>query len=194
MTLSTTARGYLDRLDAALADVDPRTAADLHAGLAEELDGLDDATAQRRIAELGDPSFVAASVRAEAGAPPDVAPPNPQAAPAKRGLESTAMIAATSVLVAVGGTLIPLVGWIAGIVLMWCSPVWRNAQKLTVTLLPLAIALALGGLGMLFAPAPSDATGPLVPTSFDTWHMAVLSLFLTPVLTGAWLLVRGLRR
>ena len=61
-------RSYLADLDAALAGVPADVRRDIVAGVAEELSGLDAATAASRIESFGDPAFIAAEASAEASA------------------------------------------------------------------------------------------------------------------------------
>jgi hypothetical protein len=82
--------------------------------------------------ELGAPEEIAAAAL-EAGDRP-VAPPG-QGRPV---LEIVALL-----LLSVGSLVVPILGWLAGVVLLWLSPLWTRKDKLIGTFLP------PGGVGVL---------------------------------------------
>lgn len=207
---------YLGELDAALQGLPAETAAQIRAGIAEELSELGPVAARERIEQLGDPLFIADAARSELDAhlqasttgtiplPHDeLVPEPPRNPPAQRsgsgrGFTTRSMVFATSAAVAVGGFLIPLVGWAAGIALMWLSPVWRRWEKLFVTLFPFLVAglsaLIVIGVNALTGQSGADGRNPLMPAAYDFWHLAILVAVCSPLASGIWLLVRGLRR
>lgn len=143
MAETATPRGvndYLAQLDIALADVADETARDIRSGVLEELTGLDAATAAVRIQQLGDPFFIAAQAR-EAGGDDTTRVVN-QPAPGElrpmesRPMESRGLIVLTAILVAIGGVIVPILGWIIGIVLVWVSKAWTRGEKWCATLAP----------------------------------------------------------
>ncbi|MEP7024737.1 MAG: hypothetical protein ABJB47_13260 [Actinomycetota bacterium] len=87
--------------------------------------------------------------------------------PAKAGgLEIT-----TVVFLLIGGVVIPVLGWIVGVVLLWISPRWRTRDKLIGTLVwpggllaPIMLFI-VGGAAVLttaassFCPASGEVTG-----------------------------------
>lgn len=183
-------RSYLRELETALSGVPPEVVTEIVAEIAEELASLDAATAAARIKELGDPTFIAAEVKAAVDADPSEAAASQAATvPPAHSLTRTGerwYLVAASLLVALGGILIPVLGWIAGIVMVWLSPSWWVWEKWVGTLAPFAIAAGLmGGSFLARGVAPGSLTG---------WHFAILSIFVSPFLTGMWLLWRGLRR
>lgn len=97
-------------------------------------------------------------------------------------LATSGMVVATGLAVAIGGYLIPVLGWVAGVVMMWLSPVWTRTQKLVVTLAPVAAA----------------AIAALVPVitgqNLVAWHVLLVFVIVSPLPIGIWLLVVGLRR
>jgi uncharacterized membrane protein len=184
-------RSYLSELDKALSEVPREVAKEIAEGVAEELAGLDAAAAATRIEELGDPAFIAAEARTasnaesrEAGSAASTTPTMP-ATPKPRTKERWFVVVA-SLLVAVGGVVIPVLGWIAGIVMVWMSGSWSTWEKWVGTLAPVAIAvLLIGGSFLARSLSPESLTG---------WHLAILSVFFSPFLAGMWLLWRGLRQ
>lgn len=173
-------RNYLAQLDAALEGVPADLANDVRSGIEEELSRLDAATASVRIEELGDPVFIAAEVRDAVGPVPATATVDtPKPLTATRGF---AIVAA--LLVAIGGIVVPFVGWVLGIVWMWMSPVWRRWEKWVATLAgPAAIALTflVGLVGTAF-----EGGGGL-----SGWHAFILVAPASTVVVGSWLLWRA---
>ena len=112
-------RTYLDQLEATLSGVREDVRRDIVAGVAEELRGLSAPDAAARIEALGDPAFIAAEARAEAAAPGAAEPrrrePQP-VLPASGDARWYVVLAA--LLVAFGGVVIPVIGWIVGIALV----------------------------------------------------------------------------
>ncbi|MFK4791369.1 hypothetical protein [Microbacterium sp. ZW T5_56] len=100
----------------------------------------------------------------------------------RESLATRGMVIATGLAVAIGGYLIPVLGWVAGVVMMWLSPVWTRTQKLIVTLAPIVAA----------------AIAALVPVITDqnlvAWHALLVFVVVSPLPIGIWLLVVGVRR
>lgn len=118
-------REYLDDLSREAADL-PRTARhdlvdQISAHIAEALarDGESEAAVRNVIAGLGPPAEIVAAARSGSPAPP-----------ARAGTREAVAI----LLLLVGGVVVPIIGWFAGVVLLWSSPAWTVAQKLTGTL------------------------------------------------------------
>ncbi|BBG02641.1 MULTISPECIES: HAAS signaling domain-containing protein [Pseudonocardia] len=145
---------YLLRLRAASADLPgaqrDELLGDITAHLAEAVpDGFDELTARRALDALGAPEQVAAAARAENGA---VARPGAGSA--------QAFDVAAVLLLLLGGFVVPVLGWVAGVVMLWSSPRWAVADKWLGTLvmpgavvvgfLSLAWLEALGARGMWF--------------------------------------------
>ncbi|WP_040167175.1 HAAS signaling domain-containing protein [Microbacterium gorillae] len=178
---------YLARLDAALADVRHDTAVEIRAGVAEELAGLDDAAARDRIAALGDPAFIAASARGELPQP-SVPVPTYEGSGRLYGRGSLAtrgMVIATGLVIAFGGIVLPFVGWVAGIVMMCLSPVWRRAEKVYVAVVP---PLVIAGVLVLTQVTPN------FPGGWRTVLLPYVTGQIIASLLGIWALVRGLAR
>ncbi len=184
-------RSYLSELDKALGEVPGEVAREISEGVAEELAGLDAAAAATRIEELGDPAFIAAEARTASETAPretTLAASTSPAPPAteKPRTEERWFVVVASLLVAVGGVVIPVLGWIAGIVMVWMSKSWRTWEKWVGTVAPFAVPGILL-LGVLLV-RNSDSGG------LTWWHLAILTVFVVPFLSGMWLLWRGLRQ
>jgi uncharacterized membrane protein len=205
-TVPQVVRSYLAKLDRSLIGLPSDVRDEIMAGIREELDGLDAGSAAARIQALGDPQFIAAEARAEAAVSPsagalDVGQAEPRWYPVL-----------ASLLVAFGGIVIPVVGWIVGIVMVWLSATWTRGEKWVATLTPFVAVVAasliitvslLGGEGSS-ASAPTGAdtdlhvpvsvsANPLLPTAYDlVWSGATLFLF-SSVIVGIWLLWRARR-
>ena len=163
---------YLAEIDRELAGVPGEVRQGIVAGIAEELEGLDASAAASRIESLGDPAFIAAEARA--GVPPRstgpkstklvVAPP--------RVSEQRWYVVVTALLLEFGGLLVPLAGWVAGIMLLWSSALWTRGEKLVATIVPPAVgillfsSLAIGGSGISW------------------WHAVVLGALAGPALAS----------
>jgi hypothetical protein len=172
-------RSYLAELESALAGVPADVARDILDGVAEELAGLDSAAAATRIEELGDPVFIAAEARAESrvGVVTTLRAATPTGDPRW-------YIVVASLLVAIGGIVVPLIGWVLGIAMVWMSKTWARWEKWVATLSPLLFLLFVL-VGYLARSLGSNLTW---------WHLTILSVFIMPFVTGLWLLWRGLRR
>ena len=193
---------FLTQLEAALVGVPGEVRREIIAGVTEELAGLDAVTAVARIEELGDPAFIAAEARA--GIPPvaaaSVVPASPVVpAPAAVG-EPRWYVVLIALLVAFGGCVVPVLGWIVGIVMMWRSKSWFGWEKWVATLF-VPIAVVLAALIMTFALPGSggrDQSGaelinPLLPPSADVVWSSIVFAVIGNAAVGAWLLWRGLR-
>ena len=97
-------------------------------------------------------------------------------------LATKPMVITTSLVVALGGIVFPILGWIAGIVMTWLSPAWTTGTKWLATLAPLATTAIIGGI--IFATTGGQLT---------LLHVVILIAVVGPILSGIWLLVSGLR-
>src|SRR5690554_2260616 len=192
-------RSYLSQLDKALASVPGEVRDEIVAGIREELEGLDASAAATRIETLGDPEFIAAEARAEA----EAGSYSPEAGLVEaKAAEPRWFSVLAALLVAVGGIVLPFIGWFVGIVLVWMSTSWRRADKWVATLLPLlAVVLAsvtirvVDWAGSLrAAPTKQAAPNPLIPQAFDLVWSSVSLFFVVNVFVGLWLLVRARKR
>ncbi|QEE60925.1 hypothetical protein FVA74_04510 [Salinibacterium sp. dk2585] len=179
---------YLAQLDVELRGVPGGVAAEIRAGIEEELTGLDAATAAERIEQLGDPAFIAAEAQSEFFVE-DAAAASPETA-------SKPLAIVAGLALAIGGFVVPVVGWIAGVVLVLLSDAWRIGEKLLATLLvPVLVVLGIAVSIALWRAEPvigdniSLVLGPVDPILIGFVLPAVAYLFL-----GIWLLVRAHRR
>jgi uncharacterized membrane protein len=130
-------REYLDELRAGTRDLPKRRREELlgeiESHIAEALPPEASEGEIRAVLDrLGDPAQIAAEERERLGI-----------APRRAGaLEWVAVV-----LLLVGGIILPIVGWIVGVVLLWSSSVWTVRDKLIGTfVIPAGLLLPLGGL------------------------------------------------
>ena len=115
----------------------------------------------------------------------DAAPSSPPDPPADVRLATRDLL--TVVALVVGSLVLPGVGWLIGVALLWSSATWRVSEKLVGTLVwpggllvPLALPLLPVGSELLRSPALA---------------LTVISvLVLAPMVMGGWLLLRARRR
>lgn len=186
-------RHYLRRLDTALSGLPEETASDIRAGIEEELASLNPEAARERIAQLGDPAYIAAEARGETAA---------TTVKRKSGLESRAYVIVTALAVAIGIYVLPIVGALVGYILMWVSAAWKRWEKIVATAIPLVIGLGVATYFVVFrllnpggteTPPSVNNLGalyfsPIVMTN------ALVAVSVANVGVGIWLLIRGLRR
>ena len=171
---------YLARLYAAAGGMPADRRLDL-------IDEISAHIAEARAADPGQPGGVRA-VLDQLGSPEDIvraagtsadAPP-PSRADGMGALEIAAVIA-----LLVGGIVIPVIGWVVGVVLLWMSPVWRTRDKLLATLvwpggLAAAIfALFVVGAGALFTTQACTSVGSTThctPAPIPPWLAIALAV------------------
>ena len=199
---------YLRRLDAAIAPLPHGVAAEIRAGVAEELAGLEGDALIARIAELGDPEEIAREARQELpdGATPVAPAPPPAVAPApapSAPVTTTRGFAIGAALtLGFGGLLVPGAGWVVGAVLVLLSTMWRGWEKAVAILVPLAGGLlsmvtasfmwvGSGSWSQSSGFGAAEVVNPLVPDWYSVlWMIAmVVGLLLIPA-SGLWLLWR----
>jgi hypothetical protein len=167
---------YLARLDAELDRLPEDLHRDIHAGIAEELEGLDAGAAATRIEQLGDPAFIAAEASTEVptdgpGAPVEAVAPG-----------RTFSIVAVVVLVA-GSLLVPVLGALLGLVFVTQAQAWTRREKATAWLASVGVALlALATVALM---ARADLGGS---------HLVVLVGYLVFPIVGIVLSMRARHR
>ena len=174
-------RSYLRDLDTALHGMPAAVRQEILGGVREELTGLDETAAAQRIAELGDAEFIAAEAREAAGDTPPT------------GRDSFGYALAASLLVAFGGIVVPVFGWVVGLGMVWFSRTWRTGEKLIATFLPPALGLVALGATSLIGRMTSGAGGgpPVFGTAFDLAHASILLVPVANIGVGLWLLARA---
>jgi len=188
---------YLDDLRAALRELPKRQRDELVAEIQAHLDGTlppgaSDAEVLTALDRLGDPGQIAQAERERLGL----------LAPSPGWLEWLAIP-----LLLVGGVVLPVLGWIVGVVFLWLSRCWSGRDKLNATFLlpggllpavyllltPTNTQMCESGSGVNAAGHPfttSHCTGGL-----STWENAGLILLeLVLIIIPIWTTIRLLRR
>lgn len=206
--MMTATSDYLARLDVALRDVPHGIAAEIRAGIAEELSSLDPHAVEARIAQLGDPAVIAREALDAGEYVPAPAPATaPRVSAPVTGTRGFAIGAALTL--SFGGFLIPFAGWIVGAVLVILSSMWRTWEKVVAITVPLILGgfSVISGLAVWTAGGessgssvsgegpPPEVPNPLLPQAYDVIWAGVwgLGLLLIPA-SGLWLLWRMRRR
>jgi hypothetical protein len=181
---------YLQELEAALGDLPANRRRELLDEVGEHiaaaraaLDPETEAGVRTLLERLGDPAEIAAEARERMGIPPP-----PRAATLR--LE----VAAIVLLV------IPFLGWLVGVVLVWLSRVWTTRDKLVGTVGGLAWVWAGAGTIMLqrpstpMAPVGADPSAGLAAAGSTGPSLLEVVLFAAPfVLPFAAAVYLGLR-
>ncbi|MBK4346309.1 hypothetical protein [Lacisediminihabitans changchengi] len=76
-------------------------------------------------------------------------------------------------LIAVGTFVVPLIGWIAGVVMLWISPLFSTVEKLLASIAPPASGLVVFIVLSLVQSAAAAAPG---------WHLTLLLIPGVPVI------------
>lgn len=115
-------------------------------------------------------------------------------------------VAVTALLIGIGGIVLPVVGWVAGLVALWTGRVWTTLERWIATLAPVAASALVVGIWWV---VESAATPPTPPgDGFQTpemppnptlglvsgWWMLWLGTCVGSVAIGVWLAVIGMRR
>jgi uncharacterized membrane protein len=185
---------YLGRLDRELRDL-PRTrrrelVEEISGHIAEaraDLETENEAAVRSLLDRLGDPEEIAAEARGRVEVEP-------------RG---SALDIVALVLLLIGGVVLPVVGWVIGVVLLWISETWTTTEKVIGTLIaPGGLALPLFLL-VVTASAETCSGGPtegeLICTGGPSQAAQVLGtilvivLFIAPLATTAFLARRRTR-
>lgn len=143
---------YVLRLRTASADLPgaqrDELLGDITAHLAEAVpEGADELTARRALDALGAPEQVAAAAHVEHGA---VARP---VAGSAQAFDVSAVL-----LLLLGGFVVPVLGWVAGVVMLWISPRWSAKDKWLGTLVVPGVVVA-GFLSLAWLHALGAGTG-----------------------------------
>jgi uncharacterized membrane protein len=174
---------YLGDLEAELGDLPPNRRRELldevgeHIGAARAALDIETEAAVRTVLErLGDPADIAAEARERFGAP---------AAPPRHGPPWLEVIALALLV-------IPFLGWVVGVVLVWVSRRWTIRDKLIGTISGLSwVAAGLGTLSMSVRGSTAVGSGPMGPTETSLLEVVLFVLpFLLPIAAAIYLAIR----
>ena len=190
---------YLKQLNEELADLPRLRRREIVEEISEHIAEARAASSSQGEAEvrtlldrLGDPAEIADDARERFGVQPR---------------RSRALEISTLVLLLVGGVVLPVIGWLIGVVLLWVSDAWDRRDKLIGTLivpggllLPVALlTMATSAGGGCSTPVPTSGTPEAAACIDGSGGINVLSLIgvtvllLAPVVTTAYL-ARRLKR
>ncbi|GAA2176120.1 hypothetical protein GCM10009846_28640 [Agrococcus versicolor] len=108
-------------------------------------------------------------------------------------------VAVTAVVVGIGGALLPLVGWVVGLALLWTARTWTRRERWIATLAPIAagvVGIVVWTLVEAALPARAGASPtpePLLDGVATAWIAWILVL-VGQAAVAVWLLVLGMRR
>jgi hypothetical protein len=190
---------YLDRLELELAEFPPARRRELVQEISEHiaearaaLEPESEADVRNLLDRMGDPADIAAEARGVRE--------EPAARPVAR--HSSALDIAALVLLLIGGIVLPVVGWLAGVVLLWISDSWTTNEKLVGTLVVpggLALPVFLSVVGTSTESCSGSPGEPLTCVGEPSGAMhavgivVVLALFVLPFVTTAFLARRRSR-
>jgi hypothetical protein len=168
---------YLKQLNAEAADLPRARRRELVKEISEhiaearaDLESENEAEIHNLLDRLGNPAEIAAEAAERPGALPRT----------KSGLDIVALV-----LLLIGGVVLPVVGWLIGVVLLWVSETWTTREKLIGTLVVpggLALPLFLGAYGASSELCASYSAGPVTCTGGPSFALRVLGLILLVVL------------
>jgi Protein of unknown function (DUF1700) len=140
------------------------------------LDAESEAAVRTVLERLGDPADIAAEARERFGLP---------AAPAKQATPWLEVIALVALV-------IPFLGWVVGVVLVWLSRLWTTRDKLIGTLGGLSWVVAgLGSLSMSARGSTAVGSGPLGPAETSLLEVVVFVVpFILPIAATIYLAFR----
>jgi hypothetical protein len=178
---------YLRRLNAALHGLPRARRRELIQEISEHIAAAraaaatdDEASIRTLLDDLGNPEDIAVEAREREGLKPQ-----------GRWLDVAALV-----LLLVGGVVLPVVGWVIGMVLLWVSETWTTREKLVGTLVVpggLAPASFLGVFGAYTESCGGPVGGPVTCTGGPSQleqvvgAIIVIILVIAPLLTTAFL-------
>jgi uncharacterized membrane protein len=191
---------YVKELDSELADLPRMRRREIVEEISEHIaearaasPSHDEADVRTLLDRLGDPAEIAAEARERFGVQPR---------------KSRALEIAALVLLLLGGVVLPVIGWLIGVVLLWVSDAWDRRDKLIGTLvvpggllLPLALLTVAvsaegGSCGTPVSTGGATGEAACVDGSGGTNLLALIAtvlLLLAPLATTAYL-ARRMRR
>ena len=120
----------------------------------------------------------------------------------KRRLDPLWYTVASSLLVMLGGAIIPVLGGVAGLTLVWFSKTWSRRDKWLATAIPVGIIIVtvcLVGAAAFWpvgspASAPTDGVqNPLIPSGPSLLMYGLVAVILAQFCVGVFLLWRAMR-
>jgi hypothetical protein len=174
---------YLRDLEAELGDLPPDRRRELldevgeHIGAARAGLDIETEAAVRTVLErLGDPADIAAEARERFGVP---------ATPPRNGPPWLEVVALALLV-------IPFLGWVAGVVLVWVSRRWTSRDKLIGTLGGLGwVVGGLGTLSMSVRGSTAVGSGPPGPSETSLLEVVLFVLpFVLPIAAAIYLAIR----
>jgi hypothetical protein len=151
-----------------------------------DLESENEAAIRTLLDRLGDPEDIAAEARERFGARPKGS-----------GWDVVALI-----MLLVGGVILPVIGWIIGVVLLWVSETWTSREKLVGTLIVpggLALPVFILTFGAYSESCGGPVGGPVTCTGGPSDAAQILGvilvtvLFIAPLATTAFLARRRSR-
>jgi uncharacterized membrane protein len=192
---------YLDRLERELAGFPSARRRELVQEISEhiaearaQLDPETEAGVRNVLERMGDPADIAAEARSASEEPQE---PQQQRRPNGSGWDVAALI-----LLLIGGVVLPGIGWVIGVVLLWISNTWTTSEKLVGTLVVpggLAPAVYLSLMVGYTETCSGFDGGPVTCTGGPSTGMQiggivlVIALFVLPFVTIAFLAKRRSR-
>ncbi|MFC7331192.1 HAAS signaling domain-containing protein [Marinactinospora rubrisoli] len=169
-------RRYLQRLRRASSDLPAGTRNELldnvQAHITETTAGADEAGVRTALDELGTPEDVAAAARVETR---------------PRSSGDRFYDIATVFILFAGGFVVPVLGWIVGVVMLWNGPRWTRAQKVIGTVTwPVTMAIPVGAaLVPLLDGWSTPLFGPVLPVLLVLAAVALVAVFVHLLLAAA---------
>ena len=161
---------YLESLRAAAADLSPDDRNELVSSISEhiatslsEMDDPTEADVRNLLERLGEPGTIVADARAQLGTPPT--PGSLQALDdgSARAAKPGPLEWGGIVMLGVGSCLLPIIGTVAGLVMVSLSPWWTKRQKVTAAVLSLAGIVLVPLVAASFLLAVRADSGPMTP-------------------------------
>jgi hypothetical protein len=187
------AKDYLKRLNVELRDLPRARRRELVDEIAEhisegraDLEVEDESSIRTLLERIGAPEDIAAEARERFGVQ----------------RRSGALDLVALILLLIGGVVVPVIGWLVGVVLLWSSSVWTAREKLIGTLVVpggLALPFFLGVYGGSTETCVQISGGPMTCTDDTSLARQVLMIALmvilvvAPVVTAVFLARRRTR-
>ena len=185
-TLPDTALRYLHQLERATVDLPASVRSDILTEIRQELQAVPPGDLDAHISTLGDPYMISEAARVELESA--YVESNPRR-------ESATYTTVVAVVIFVGGVLVPIIGWIVGVVFLWRSRTWTTRDKVIGTTLPPTGGLASAViLSMPIFGTLEDIPGGIDLASDSPMLFALLMVVAAlPLVTFVYLLLRARR-